>query len=67
MPISSAITCVRSDSHRGFTWGIIGETPDVKDSGGRFGLSAISGITPRGDMKFSFIEGRMNSKRLFCF
>jgi transposase len=39
----------------------------VKDSGGRFGLSVISGITPRGDMKFSFIEGRMNSKRFMTF
>jgi transposase len=58
---------VRSDSHRGFTWGKIGETPVVKDSGGRFGLSVISGITPRGDMKFSFIEGRMNSKRFIQF
>jgi hypothetical protein len=58
---------VRSDSHRGFTWGIIGETPVVKDSVRRFGLSVISGITPRGDMKFSFIEGRMNSKRFIQF
>jgi len=58
---------VRSDSHRGFTWGKIGETPVVKDSGGRFGLSVISGITPRGDMRFSFIEGRMNSKRFIKF
>lgn len=58
---------VRSDSHRGFTWGKVGETPVVKDSGGRFGLSVISGITPRGDMKFSFIEGKMNSKRFIKF
>jgi len=58
---------VRSDSHRGLTWGKIGETPVVKDSGGRFGLSVISGITPRGDMRFSFIEGRMNSKRFIQF
>lgn len=58
---------VRSDSHRGLTWGKIGETPVVKDSGGRFGLSVISGITPRGDMKFSFIEGTMNSKRFIQF
>jgi methionine synthase II (cobalamin-independent) len=37
---------VRSDSHRAFTWGIIGETPVVKDSGRRFGLGVISGTTP---------------------
>jgi transposase len=58
---------IRSDSHRGLTWGKVGETPVVRDSGGRFGLSVISGITPRGDMKFSFIEGGMNSKRFIKF
>lgn len=58
---------VRSDSHRGLTWGKVGETPVVKDSGGRFGLSVISGVTPRGDMRFSFIEGRMNSSRFIRF
>jgi transposase len=58
---------VRSDSHRGTTWGKAGETPVVKDSGGRFGLSVISGVTPRGDMRFSFIEGKMNSKRFIEF
>lgn len=58
---------VRSDSHRGLTWGKSGETPVVKDSGGRFNLNIISGITPRGDMKFSFIEGKMNSKRFIEF
>ena len=58
---------VRSDSHRGLTWGKRGETPVVKDSGGRFGLSVISGVTPRGDMRFSFIEGKMNSKRFIAF
>jgi len=58
---------VRSDSHRGLTWGKRGETPVIKDSGGRFGLSVISGVTPRGDMRFSFIEGKMNSKRFIEF
>jgi len=58
---------IRSDSHRGLTWGKIGETPVIKDSGGRFGLSVISGVTPRGDMKFSFVEGKMNSARFIEF
>ncbi len=58
---------VRSDSHRGTTWGESGKTPVVKDSGGRFGFSVISGVTPRGDMRFSFIEGKMNSKRFIQF
>ena len=58
---------IRSDAHRGLTWGRKGETPVVKDSGGRFGLSVISGVTPRGDMRFSFIEGTMNSTRFIQF
>ena len=55
-------SAVRSDSHRGNTWGKVGETPVVKDSGGRFGMNVISAVTPRGDMKFRFIENKMNSK-----
>ena len=58
---------IRSDSHRGLTWGKAGETPVVRDSGGHFGLNVMSGVTPRGDMRFSFIEGKMNSKRFIGF
>lgn len=58
---------VRSDSHRGLTWGKIGETPVVEDSGSRFSLHVISAVSPRGDMRFSFIEERMNSKRFVAF
>ncbi len=58
---------VRSDAHRGLTWGAIGETPVVKDSGGRFGFKLISAVTARGDMRFSTIEGTMNSARFIQF
>jgi transposase len=58
---------VRSDAHRGLTWGKIGETPVVRDSGGRFGLSVISAVSPRGDMRFSFISERMNSAGFIAF
>lgn len=58
---------VRSDAHRGATWGKVGETPVVKDSGGRFGLKVISAVTPRGDLRFGFIEGTMNSERFIQF
>jgi transposase len=58
---------VRSDSHRGLTWGKVGETPVVRDSGGRFSLHVISAVTPRGDMRFGFIEGKMNSARFIAF
>lgn len=58
---------VRSDAHRGTTWGKKGETPVVKNSGGRFGLKLISAISPRGDMRFQFIEDRMNSAKFIQF
>lgn len=58
---------IRSDAHRGTTWGKKGETPVVKNSGGRFGLKLISAVTPRGDMRFQFIEDRMNSVKFIHF
>jgi transposase len=58
---------VRSDAHRGTTWGKKGITPVVKNSGGRFGLKVISAISPRGDMRFQFIEERMNSGKFIKF
>ena len=58
---------VRSDAHRGATWGTIGETPVVEDSGGRFSLNVISAVSPRGDTRFSFIVERMSSKSFIAF
>jgi transposase len=58
---------VRSDSHRGTTWGKIGQTPEVEDSGDRFSIRLISAVSPRGDMKFSSFTGRMNGIRFVDF
>jgi transposase len=58
---------VRSDSHRGTTWGKLGETPVVRDSGDRFGIRLISAVSPRGDMKFAAFEGRMTGARFVAF
>lgn len=58
---------VRSDAHRGTTWGKIGQTPIVKDSGDRFSLRMISAVSPRGDMKFKCFSGGMNGKRFVAF
>jgi transposase len=60
-------SAVRSDHHRGTTWGAIGQTPVVEDSGERFGLKLISAVSPRGDMRFAVIEGRMNSDKFIEF
>jgi len=58
---------VRSDAHRGTTWGKIGRTPVVKDSGDRFGMRLISAVSPRGDMKFASFTGSMNGDKFVEF
>lgn len=58
---------VRSDAHRGTTWGKIGQTPEVEDSGDRFSLKMISAVSPRGDMRFCCFEGRMQGARFVDF
>jgi transposase len=58
---------VRSDAHRGTTWGKIGQTPEVADSGDRFSLKLISAVSPRGDMRFHCFEGRMTGERFVEF
>lgn len=60
-------SAVRSDHHRGTTWGAVGQTPVVEDSGDRFGLKLISAVSPRGDMRFAVIEARMNSDKFIEF
>jgi len=57
----------RSDAHRGTTWGKRGETPVVKDSGGRFGFKLISAVSARGDMHFDVIEESMNAEKFISF
>ena len=58
---------VRADEHRGTTWGRIGQTPVVQDSGDRFSVNMISAVSPRGDMKFRTFEGRMNEDKYLAF
>src|SRR5271165_2375962 len=60
-------SAVRSDHHRGSTWAPIGQTPVVEDSGDRFTLKLISAVSPRGDMRFSVIQDKMNSGKFIAF
>ena len=60
-------SAIRSDAHRGTTWGAVGETPVVQDSGGRFGINLISAISPRGDLRFGVIGETMDSGRFIAF
>ncbi len=57
----------RSDSHRGTTWGKIGETPVVDEHRGRFGINCISAVSAKGQMRFKCFEGRMNSEGFIDF
>jgi len=57
----------RSDAHRGTTWGKRGETPVIKESGGRFGFKLISAVSARGDMHFDVIEGAMDADKFIAF
>jgi len=52
---------IRSDHHSGRTWGIKGKTPVVETTGSRFGLSLISAITSKGQMRFMVVEGGVKS------
>ena len=58
---------VRSDAHRGTTWGKLGQTPVVRDSGDRFSLRLISAVSPRGDLKFAAFEGSMTGEKFVEF
>ena len=57
----------RSDAHRGTTWGKSGETPVIRDSGGRFGFKLINAVSARGDMHFDVIEDRMDAETFIGF
>ena len=58
---------VRSDFHSGTTWAPKGQTPIVAATGQRYGMNIISAISPRGDMRFMTVEGRMNAGKFIEF
>lgn len=58
---------VRSDFHSGTTWAPKGQTPVVEATGQRYGMNLISAISPRGDMRFMTVEGRMNAGKFIAF
>jgi transposase len=47
---------MRSDHHAGRTWGKKGKTPVVEATGARHGMSLISAISARGQMRFMIKE-----------
>lgn len=58
---------VRSDFHAGTTWALRGETPVVPATGQRFGLNLVSAISPRGELRFMTVEGKMDAGKFIGF
>ena len=58
---------VRSDFHSGTTWAPKGQTPVVEATGQRYGMNLISAISPRGELRFMTVEGRMNAGKFIGF
>ena len=58
---------VRSDYHSGTTWAPRGETPVVPSTGARFSLNLVSAVSPRGEMRFMTVDGRMNADKFIEF
>jgi transposase len=56
---------IRSDFHAGTTWAPSGQTPVVRATGARFSLNMISAVSPRGELRFMVIDGRVNAG-VFC-
>jgi transposase len=52
---------VRSDHHAGTTWSPRGVTPVVSTTGARFGFNMISAVSPRGQMRFMIVDGKVNA------
>jgi len=53
---------IRSDFHSGTTWGIRGKTRIVSTTDARFGLTMISALSPRGQLRFIVTKGRVGAK-----
>lgn len=58
---------VRSDFHAGTTWAPKGQTPVVESTGQRYSLNLVSAISPKGEMRFMTVEGRMNAGKFIEF
>ena len=54
-------SAIRSDFHRGTTWGVKGETPLVPKTGRRFSINMLSAVSPRGKLRFMVTESRVNA------
>lgn len=56
---------MRSDYHRGTTWGLRGDTPIIATTGARFSMNMLSAITAKGKIRFMTHTGKINAT-VFC-
>lgn len=54
-------SAIRSDFHRGTTWGEKGKTPVVPKTGRRFSVNMISAVSPRGRLRFMVTDSRVTA------
>lgn len=57
----------RSTDAKGKTWSPKGNRPIVKTTGARFGLNAISAVSPKGELRFSLYDGPFNGEVFIDF
>ena len=50
----------KSESHRGLTWGLKGQTPVVKATGSRHRLNLISAVSSEGLLRYKTFTGKMD-------
>jgi transposase len=58
---------VRSDAHSGRTWAPRGKTPVVKVTGARVGFNMISAVSPKGQLRFMVVPGRVAAAQFCAF
>lgn len=58
---------VRSDFHAGRTWAPKGKTPVVRSTGARFGMNLISAVTPKGELRFMVVKGKLRAREFIDF
>lgn len=56
---------IRSDYHRGTTWGPQGHTPVVPRTGARFSINMLSAVSAQGDFRFMVHDGTATAET-FC-
>lgn len=58
---------IRSNAQTGRTWGEVGHTPEVTDTGARFGLNFFSAVEAQGKLRFHAEHNTVNGKAFLGF